>query len=137
MSWITQAFIAMLSISSMVLIFKRLTQFDMKPEIINFFFFLFTTLAFLVLILFKKTRIEIPTTAVPLFILIAIIAVVYNYFSISAIGAAPNPGYVEAIYSFRIVIILIASIFLFGSSITLTKMIGVVLCVIGLILVSL
>jgi hypothetical protein len=40
MNWVSQAFIAMLSISVMLLIFKRLTQLKLKPEIVNFFLFL-------------------------------------------------------------------------------------------------
>lgn len=120
----------------MTIIFKKLTNFHLKPEIINFFFFLFTTLAFLALILLKKTPLEIPTKSIPLFVIIAIIAIAYNYFSISAIASAPNPGYVEAITSLRVVVILAASILFFGSEITPMKLIGIAFCILGIFIIS-
>jgi uncharacterized membrane protein len=94
-------------------------------------------MAFLVFILIKKTKLEIPSSSIPLFLFVAVIAVAYNYFSVSAIASAPNPGYVEAINSFRVIVILVASSFFFDASITPKKLVGIILATTGLILVSL
>jgi uncharacterized membrane protein len=88
-------------------------------------------------IFLRRTSLELPPKSIPLFVIIAIIAVVYNYFSVSAIGSAPNPGYVEAITSFRVVIILMLSVLIFGSNITPIRVMGIALCTGGLILISL
>lgn len=137
MSWISHSIIALFSISFLVLILKRLTQFKMEPEIINFYFFLITTIFFFFIIMLKRTSFQIPYNSLPYFILAGFIAIIYNYFSIIAIDNAPNPGYVEAIVSFRVIIILFLSLILFDSQITLIKLTGIIFCSIGLLFLSL
>jgi drug/metabolite transporter (DMT)-like permease len=137
MNWTTSAFIAMISFAMMILIFKKLTGTSMLPEVINFYFFLFSTVAFLIFNILKKTKLDLPINYMYLFILAALVAITANYFSIIAIKFAPNPGYAKAIQSFDVVVITVASIFLFGSEITFTKAIGVAFSIIGLILLSL
>lgn len=136
MNWIGQSFISMISITLLVILFKKITLFKIESEVINFYFFFGTTMLFGIFTLLKKSNFAIPSASIPYFISAAIIAILYNYFSISAIKSAPNPGYVEAIVSFRVVIILIASTILFNSGITPIKFIGICLCTAGLILIN-
>lgn len=137
MTWVTHSFISMLSFALMTLLFKKLAQTSMLPEVINFYFFLFSTIAILIFNLLRKTKLELPTTSIYIFVLAALIAISANYFSILAIKTAPNPGYSKAIQGFDIIIITISSVFLFGAQISIVKVAGIVLSICGLILLCL
>ncbi len=121
----------------MALLFKKLAQTSMLPEVINFYFFLFSTIAILIFNLVRKTKLELPPNSIYIFLLAALIAISANYFSILAIKTAPNPGYSKAIQSFDVVIITISSVFLFGAQISIVKIAGIALSVCGLILLCL
>ncbi|MCJ7703436.1 MAG: EamA family transporter [Anaerolineales bacterium] len=136
-NWIYYSLITVISFTMMSLIFKKLTTLEPKSEIINFYFFFFSTLAISISLFFRQTKFRIPTKTLPLFLLLAIIAVFGNYASISAIRLAPNPGYVKGIQTLEVVLLTIASYFLFRSEITVAKVIGAILVVGGVILLSL
>lgn len=137
LNWVACSFISMISFSVMMLLFKKLTETNMLPEVINFYFFLFSTIAIFLFNLVRSTKLELPSNSTYIFVLTALIAVAANFFSISAIKLAPNPGYSKAIQSFDVAIITIASVFVFGSQITIAKAAGIVLSMLGLILLSL
>jgi len=137
MSWVTQAFIAMISISVMVLIIKGLTRLGLSSEVIAFYYFLFTTPLLFIFALYKKAEFGLPLASLPLFFLFAIIAVAYNYFNVSSVGSAPNVGYAVGIISFNVAVVFVASIFLFDASFTLVKFIGIIFSIIGIVLISL
>ena len=54
---------------------------------------------------------------------------------ILSVNAAPNPGYAHLVINLNVVVVLIASVYLFGNSITPTSWVGVVLAVAGIMLV--
>lgn len=136
-NWVAYSLVSMISFAAMMLLFKKLTQTGMPPEVINFYFFLFSTFAIFLFNLARSTKLELPSNSIYIFVLTALIAVVANYCSISAIKLAPNPGYSKALQSFDVAIITIASVFFFGSQITITKAAGIFLSMLGLILLSL
>lgn len=136
MNWLFYSLVAMISFAVMILIFKKLTTLEQRTEVINFYFFLFTTTAFSLFVFFRQVQLQIPIDSLPLLILLAIIAVVANYCSITAIRLAPNPGYVRGIQSFEVVVITVLAVFLFQSDINLTKLIGIALSLCGIILLS-
>ena len=135
-SWVLSSLIAMVSITIMMMLFKRLTVYAIPAESINFYFFLLTTFAFLILMILKGTSFLLPVSSIPIFFLLATVAVAFNYFSIVAIRDAPNPGYVEAITSFRLVAISLLSVLLFGSEFAAKHVVGILFVVVGLILVA-
>ena len=137
MNWVACSFISMISFSAMMLLFKKLTETNMLPGVINFYFFLFSTVAIFLFNVIRGTKLELPSNSIYIFVLTALIAVAANFFSISAMKLAPNPGYAKAIQSFDVSIITIASVFLFGSQITIAKAAGIVFSVLGLMLLSL
>ncbi len=53
-----------------------------------------------------------------------------------AVYAAPNPGYATAVASAQVLIVVIASVFLFGSPFSLIKAFGALLTVAGVILLG-
>ena len=121
---------------AITLLLKFLADTKLKSGIINFYFFLFTTLAFLPLVIWEGSEWKIPLKSLLYFVLLAFTAVIANYYSVTALAEAPNPGYVLAIQAFGIVITTLVAVFLFGSEISLIKMIGVIFSFIGLILLS-
>lgn len=126
----------MVSITIMMLLFKRLTIYGISPISINFYFFLLTTIGFLILMASTKTSFSLPTSSLWMFFLLAGVALSYNYFDIVAVRDAPNPGLVEAITAFRLVAIAILSAIIFGSALTAKNLIGILFVVVGLVLVS-
>jgi drug/metabolite transporter (DMT)-like permease len=135
-SWVLYSIIAMIGFATMILLFKKLTIMEPKTEVINFYFFMFTSIAFFLFSTLRKVQLHFPGKSLALFILLAVIAVVANYASVSAIRSAPNPGYVRGIQSFEVVIITIAAFFLFRSEITTVKVIGMLLSLCGVVLLS-
>jgi drug/metabolite transporter (DMT)-like permease len=137
MSWPNLSLLAMLGFVGVALIIKKLTITELRTEVINFYFFLFTTIVFLGLLVSKGTRPVLSLSSIKWFALLAIVAATANYFSVAAIRAAPNPGYVTSIRGFEAGITALVAVVLFKSEITATRFIGIVLMIGGLILVSL
>lgn len=135
-NWFVLAVFAMLCFVVTALIIKQLTLIEPQTESINFYFCFATTVVFLLFSLLKGTRLVISSGSIKWFTLLAIIAAAANYFSVSAIRLAPNPGYVTGVRAFETLIIGVLAVFVFGSEITATKMIGIVLSVSGLIMLS-
>ncbi len=125
----------MSSLTIMGLLFKRLTEYEIFPLSINFYFFLFTTIAFFIFMLLSKNSFSLPQSSIWIFFGLAIFAIGFNYFHILAIKHAPNPGFVDAIVSFKLVSISLISVILFGSELTVKHTIGIIFVVIGLILI--
>lgn len=136
MNWIIYSAISTLSFTGVVLLFKKLTEFDMKVEIINLYVFILTALTFLCFALFKKSPLQIAANSWHWFILLAIFAFFGNYYSLAALQTAPNPGYVRAIKSLEIVLVTAGSIMLFSSSISYRAMLGIFLTMGGLYLIT-
>jgi drug/metabolite transporter (DMT)-like permease len=137
MSWLILSLFAMFCFVGVALIIKKLTITEPRTEVINFYFFLFTTIVFFGFLLSKGTRPVLSTGSIKWFALLAIVAAAANYFSVAAIGSAPNPGYVTSIRGFEAGITALVAVFLFKSELTATKLIGIVLTIGGLILLSL
>jgi drug/metabolite transporter (DMT)-like permease len=137
MRWLILSFFAMLCFVSVALIIKKLTLTEPQSEVINFYFFLFTTIVFLGLLLSKGTRAVISVSSIKWFALLAVVAAAANYFSVAAIRNAPNPGYVTGVRGFESGITALVAVMLFKSEITATKFIGIILTLGGLILLSL
>jgi drug/metabolite transporter (DMT)-like permease len=137
MTWVALSLLAMSCFVGVALIVKRLTLTEPQAEVINFYFFLLTTVVFLVLSLFKGTRLVISPGSIKWFVLLAAVGAAANYFSVTAIRSAPNPGYVTGIRGFEAGITAVVAATLFKSEITGTKFTGIILTIAGLILLSL
>ena len=136
MTWIALSLFAMLCFVAVALIIKKLTLTETQTEVVTFYFFLFTAIVFLGLLLFKGTIPNVSSGSIKWFVLLAIVAAGANYFSVSAIRAAPNPGYVTGIRGFEAGITAPLAATLFKSQITATKFMGIVLIICGLVLLS-
>lgn len=88
------------------------------------------------LLLITKMDFSISTRSLIIAILIGICSVTATVFGIKSIKLSPNPGYSAAIYSANFVLLTIASVFVFDASLTITKFLGVLATLLGLILLS-
>ena len=88
------------------------------------------------LVLAPKMEFSITTRSLIIAVLIGICSVTATVFAIKSINLAPNPGYSVTIYSAGFVLLAIVSVFVFKSSLTVTKILGVLATFLGLILLS-
>ena len=137
MMWIIYALIGMVCLGVMTLIFKKLLEMGLKPELVLDFIFGFGMLFYLLQVVVTKTMLNINWNIIFLLALAAFLSYVGNLFTLKSLALTPNPGYTQAIVSLNIAFITLASILLFGSKITLIKGAGVVCAIIGLILLAL
>ena len=136
MNWIFATIISSIAFAGVSLLLKKLTQYSLTPEILNFYFWIITSITFLAFALYKKSSFKIDKGSLVWFLVLSIVAFVANYFSIIALKLAPNPGYVRAIQSANIVLITVSSIFLFGSTISIKAILGIMLILGGLYLLT-
>ncbi len=59
-----------------------------------------------------------------------------NFLGLKAIHAAPNPGYAEVLKTSQILIVTLASVFLFHSHFSWQKLIGIGFVIIGVALIA-
>ena len=135
MHWIMYSLISTAGFTGVVLIFKQITKSWLKSEIINFYFFLFMTVTFLLFSVFKKSSFKMDSHLLYWFLALSFVSFIANYFNIISIGLAPNPGYVKAIQSLQIVFIGVLSYLLLGSSLNSKAFAWIALILWGLYLV--
>ena len=136
MNWIFAAIISSIAFAGIPLLLKKLTQYSLTSEIINFYFWLITSMTFLAFAIYRKSSFKIDKGSLVWFLVLSVVAFFANYFSIIALKLAPNPGYVRAIQSANIVLITVSSIFLFGSTISIKTILGITLILGGLYLLT-
>lgn len=137
MEWYSYALLSMLFFSIMVLIFKRLMSGGLQPGVILLFVFGLSALFYLAHFLIAKTPMETNYYILALLLIAAILSYVGNLFSLKAINSAPNVGYPLAINSLQIILVTVASVFLFGSKLSLIKVAGLLLGLIAIMLLAL
>ncbi len=69
-------------------------------------------------------------------VLAAILGYAGNYCQTMAVTTAPNPGCALAIISSQAVVVALASWFLFSSDLSVLKIVGIILCTGGVVLLS-
>ena len=136
MNWIANSLIATCFLTGLVLFTKALTEKGISAGVLNFYFFVLASVGFLALALFRRESFSIDSSAWPLFLGLAVVAIGYNEFFIRALGIAPNAGYVQAVLSINIVLIAVLSIFFFGAEFSLLKSFGVLLTAVGVVILS-
>lgn len=129
--WIGSTLAASFCFSAMTLLFRKLADLGTNTESINVFFFAGATVALWLFARSRQVVLSLSSSALPWLLLTVGLAVGSNYFSISALRNAPNPGYVTALRVLDIVIVTMASVILFRLPVTPTKLLGIGLCIAG------
>ena len=136
MNWFMYSIIAMLAFTVNFLLIKKLSLLGVKSQIVLMYVFAISALIVLSYSLMTKDSMGLSKYALLLIILTAVFAVVGNFFLFESIGGSPNPGYSLAVSGIHILLVTIASIFIFQSDFTLNKIIGTIFAVIGIILIG-
>lgn len=135
-NWIIYGFGSAICFTGMTLVFKKLLTMGVSPLVLNMFVFGISFLGFVVWNVVSKTKINIGLNIILFLILGAIFAIFGNYLDLSAVKNAPNPGYAGTLKATQIVLIAILSPILFNSSISLLKLVGIVLVLAGAAIIS-
>ena len=133
--WIIFSLSAAFFFSIMFLIFKKLE--GLGTPLLIFACSVGTATCFLIHLVANKMTLRIPTPALLWLGLACVLSYLGNYFQTRALTEGPNPGYATAIVGCQSIILLLASVSLFGSHISAAKIVGVALCVVGVFVISL
>lgn len=135
-NWVLYAFGSAVCFTGMTLVIKKLFLMNVPPLVLNMFIFGITFSGFIVWNVINKSKINIGLNIVLFLILASVFAVFGNYLDVSAVKYAPNPGYAGAIKATQIILIALFAPLLFGSNISLLKIFGIILVIIGAAIIS-
>jgi uncharacterized membrane protein len=137
--WIGLSLAAMAMMAGMTLLFKQLVRIGVDPSVVLLCLFLVMIVINLGYMKIAGAPIQLPRSAAPwlLIVLAAFASFFGNLCSLKAIHVAPNAGYPTAIASLQMVVVTLASIWLFAAEFSLLKGLGVLCCAIGTALICL
>lgn len=136
MNWLLYAVLGTLSLSGMFLAIKKLGTIDIKPNTILVYLFIVASILFIVYnIITKNNLLVAEKNTLLLLMLVGIFSFLGNLFLTKSMLLAKNPGYTLVISSTNVILVTVGSYFLFKSEITITKLIGMVIALIGIIMV--
>ena len=135
--WIILSLIAAACFTFMYIAFKYLQVANVNPLVTLVYIFFFGLILNFIHLSVEKLSLSLNKQLLFLLIVTSICSYVGNLAIIKAMALAPNPGYASAVSSSQVILLTVVSVYLFGSDLDTMKAIGVVLCVIGVALVSL
>ena len=136
MGWFIYAIIAMVALTINFLLIKKILNLGIRSEIVLIYIFGISAIIILIYSVSTKASINISRYVFLFILLAAIFAIIGNFFLFKSMGISPNPGYALAVSGVHILLVAIASIFIFKSDFSLVKGVGVILAVIGIILLG-
>ena len=137
-AWLLPAIGSMLSFSAMYLLFRGLIIRGISPEALTVFFFFAATIGVVGWALISPGQInwKIPEGGWIYFVALGLVAIPANFLSMRAVQLAANPGMVRGIELLGAVVVALAAIFIFGDSISLMKILGILVCIAGAMLIT-
>lgn len=120
--------------AGMQLLFKYFSRGGMSPAAILVFVFGFGWLFFMVHVATLRTDVAVSPSAAGLLLAAGLLGYLGNLFGVRAVALAPNAGYAVAIFGLQALIVTIVSVMLLGASLSWLKVLGVVLCCLGVAL---
>lgn len=132
--WIIFSVTAAVLFSFMFLVFKKLAAFGAPLSLLSVS--IGTGLFCVIHIVANRMPFHVPLSAAIWFGIASFLSYVGNYFQLRAINEGPNPGFATAIVGCQSIILMVASFYLFGSDISIAKILGVLLCVAGVVVLS-
>ena len=132
--WQWYAVGAMFCFATMQLVFAQLTRRGVHPASILVVVFAVAAVLYAGHLRLTKTPVPFTTPAIALLIVAGVLSFAGNLFSLRAMAGAPNPGYASAISGVHALVVTVCSIFIFGIAVSWLKLLGVVLCVLGVAL---
>ncbi|PIN73572.1 hypothetical protein COV20_05100 [Candidatus Woesearchaeota archaeon CG10_big_fil_rev_8_21_14_0_10_45_16] len=136
MEWLIYALLGMLFFSGMILLFKKITLSGVTPATLMLFVAIFLTVFYTLHVVLTRSAAKVNGSVLVLIIIAAFLSYLANLFYTKSIAVAPNAGYPATIISLQLAVITIASVFLFGSELSLLKGTGIILAIVaGILLV--
>ena len=132
--WQWYALTAMTCYAAMQLLFVQLTRKGTRPAALLFVVFGVASICYAVHIRVTRTPLPQEHAAVGLLAVAGLLSFAGNLCSLRAMSLAPNPGYASAISGVHAFVVTLAAIVVFGVAVSWIKLIGVVLCVLGVAL---
>lgn len=136
MTWVPLSLLAGLSLAVHSLAMAKLTKngLDLGRINLNVFFLVFVFIGLQQVI--TGNGYKLPSSQLVYIFIAAVGAFSIVHFSLMAIAAAPNPGYVSGLTSLSAIVVAIASVFLFDAHLSVSKFMGIVLSLIGIYLIA-
>ncbi|MEC4677160.1 MAG: EamA family transporter [Nitrospirota bacterium] len=136
MTWVPLSLLAGLSLAVHSLAMAKLTKngFDLGRINLNVFFLVFIFVGLQQVL--SGNGYKLPNSQLIYVFIAAVGAFAIIHFSLMAIAIAPNPGYVSGLTSLSVVVVAIASIFLFDAHFSISKFLGIALCLLGIYLIG-
>ncbi len=135
-NWFILSLITAFSFTVMTLLFRITTDKGLPPLTGFFYILLVATILFGFYNFSIKESFIINKNIIIILIIAGIFSFIGNAAGSKALAAAPNPGYAQAVGSFRIVLITFTSIFLFALKPNILGILGSISVFIGLFLLS-
>ena len=132
--WQWYALAAMTCFAAMQLLFVQLTRRGARPAAILLVVFGVAAVCYGAYVRITRTPMPQGESAVALLVVAAILSFAGNLCSLRAMSLAPNPGYASAISGVHAFVVTLLAILVFGVAVSWTKLLGVVLCVVGVAL---
>lgn len=136
MTWYSYALSATIFLAAGFLLIRKASTLGVPVTTLTFYIWVFAALMLFVYMGYTKESFSLSPVQLGVLLLTAVSflfgALLLNY----GVYAAPNPGYASAVASAQVLIVIIASIFLFGSPFDLFKALGAALTVAGVILLG-
>lgn len=130
MDWILSSLLMFISSVVMYLLVRKCTLLKIPNSLTNLSMFLIPLLAFLGMAFFQKVDLAISTFQL---IVILLASLLFSYLgsvlSLKSIESAPNPGYSLIISKSYVVLTAVASVFIFGSPLSLRSIISIILVI--------
>lgn len=133
--WALFSFLAAVSFASMFLIVRAVSATSVTVNL--FFIFLVAAALYGMHVIYTKQSFHLAWNSFFLLCAAALLSYIGNYFQFRAVSEGPNPGYVTAIVGSQSVLLLIAGYFFLNVGVTAQQLSGVILCTIGVALISL
>lgn len=136
MTWIPLSILAALSLAMHSLAMAKMTKngFDVGKINLNVFFLVLVFIVVQQLVLGRGYR--LPSSQGLYVVIASLGAYLIIQFSLMAVVTAPNPGYVGALTSLSAVVVAVGSVFLFESHLSVSKVFGILLCLVGVYLIG-
>jgi hypothetical protein len=137
--WILFSLVAMVLMAVMTLLFKQLCRIGVDPSMTLLWLFAVMIPLNLTYIKLAGIPLYVPKTAAPWVLIVCAAAASFlgNLFGLKAIHVAPNPGYPTAIAGAQMVLVTLASVWLFAAQFSAMKGLGALFCAIGVALICL
>ena len=133
--WVIFSVTAAIIFSVMFLVFKKLSVFGAPLSLLSVS--IGTGICCLIHLAVNRISLYVPVSAIFWFGLASFLSYAGNYLQLRAINEGPNPGLATAIVGCQSIILMVASFYLFGSDLSVAKVVGVLLCIAGVVVLSL